>query len=179
MGRLTPTLTLRCGQAADCLAVLLLVFACFLTRIHTHHPLQAAFDPLTFTSARFCEARVWNLLNPACAGCLDGHLDYAQGNNLSNPMPLFVRAARPLALPDVVTLMRTHFEGTWFDNTGVSRPDVGAGAGNSPYRARPLSWEWNGDSYLNERTVGVQQSGWAFIAQVGGGYSYRKVKVGH
>ena len=31
---------------------------------------------------------------------------------------------------------------------------------------RPLYWNWNGDTYINERTVGVQQSGWAFIAQV-------------
>lgn len=51
---------------------------------------QAAFDPISFGGARTCEARVWNVLNPACGGCLDGHLDYAQGYNLSNPMPLFV-----------------------------------------------------------------------------------------
>jgi hypothetical protein len=39
---------------------------------------QAAYDPISFTSARFCEARVWNLLNPACGGCLEAHLDFAQ-----------------------------------------------------------------------------------------------------
>ena len=53
--------------------------------------------------------------------------------------------------------MRTHFEGTWFDTTGLERPDVGAGPGNSAYRARPLSWKSGGKSYVNERTVSVQQ----------------------
>lgn len=127
---------------------------------------QAAYDPISFSGARFCEARVWSLLNPACGGCLDGNLDYVQGYNLSNPMPLFVPVAKPLTLNDTFALMRNHFEGTWFDNTGLVRADVGAGQGNSPYRFRPLMWAFNQSSYLNERTVGVQQSGWAFIAHL-------------
>lgn len=126
---------------------------------------REAYDPITFSGARFGEARVFNLLNPACGGCLQSHLDFAQGYNLTNSMPLFVPAAGKLTLNDTIQLMRTHFEGTWFDNTGSVRADVGAGSGNSPYRFRPLTWQFNGQTYLNERTVGVQQSGWAFIAQ--------------
>lgn len=126
---------------------------------------REAYDPISFSGCRFAEARVWNLLNPACAGCLDNNLDFAQGYNLSNSMPLFVPAAWKLTLNDTITLMRTHFENTWFDNRGLTRPDVGAESGNSPYRARPLVWNYNSSNYLNERTVGVQQSGWAFIAQ--------------
>ena len=53
-----------------------------------------------------------------------------------------------------------------FENDGVNRPDLGASSGNSPYRFRPLVWSYSGANYLNERTVGVQQSGWAFIAQL-------------
>lgn len=126
---------------------------------------REAYDPISFSGARFAEARVWNVMNPACGGCLDGYLDFAQGYNLSNSMPLFVPVVAKLTLNDTVELMRTHFEGTWFDNTGVTRPDVGAESGHSPYRFRPLTWDYNGSTYLNERTVGVQQSGWAFIAQ--------------
>jgi len=42
---------------------------------------------------------------------------------------------------------------------------VGAGSGNSAYRWRPLMWESEGKSYVNERTVGVQQTAWAYVAQ--------------
>ncbi len=129
---------------------------------------REAYDPLTFGGARFGEARVWSLFNPICGGCVAQHLDYAQGYNLSNAMPLFVPAASKLTLADTVRLMRDHAEGTWFENTGDNRPDVGAGPGHSPYRFRPLVWDYNGSSYLNERTVAIQQSGWAFIAQIRG-----------
>jgi dipeptidase len=126
---------------------------------------REAYDPITFGGARFGEARVWNIFQEACGGCVTAHLDFAQGYNLTNSMPLFVPVARKVTLSDTVEFMRTHFEGTWFDNRGLTRGDVGANSGHSPYRFRPLVWQFNGSSYLNERTVGIQQSGWAFIAQ--------------
>ena len=43
-----------------------------------------------------------------------------------------------------MTLMRTHFEGTVFDNRGLARADAAAGAGHSPYRWRPLVWQVDG-----------------------------------
>ena len=49
---------------------------------------------------------------------LRSHLDYAQGYNLTNRMPLFVKPTSPLDVTDAMDLMRTHFEGTWFDTTG-------------------------------------------------------------
>ena len=128
---------------------------------------REAYDPISFSGARFGEARVFNLFNPACGGCVAAHLDFAQGYNLSNSMPLFVPVAAKLSLADAMSLMRTHFEGSWFENRGIARPDIGAGPGHSPYRFRPLTWKAavDGHTYLNERTVGTQQSGWAFVAQ--------------
>jgi dipeptidase len=117
-----------------------------------------AYDPLTFTGARLAEARVWNLFRQiGGAEAMDPYLDYAQGTNLTNRMPLFVKAAKKLSVNDTMWNMRTHFENTWFDNEGVVRADVGAGPGNSPYRWRPLTWKIDGDTYVNERTIGVQQ----------------------
>ena len=59
-------------------------------------------------------------------------------------------------------LMRSHAEGTSL-YPGVDS-DVGAGPALSPYRRRPLVWQAGGRSYVNERTVSVQQTGWTFVA---------------
>ena len=53
-------------------------------------------DPISFTGARFCEARVWNIYRKFNKQ-IESHMDYAQGFNLSNPMP--VRAARAQRAP--------------------------------------------------------------------------------
>merc|ERR1712139_532747 len=45
------------------------------------------------------------------------------------------------------------------------RSDVGAGPGNSAYRGRPLVGASGDEHYVNERTVGVQQTAWAYVAQ--------------
>ena len=45
--------------------------------------------------------------------------------------------------------------GTWFDNRGIDRADVGAGSGHSAYRWRPLNWNVDDSSYVHERTVGT------------------------
>ena len=128
---------------------------------------REAYDPITFSGARFGEARVYNIFNEACDGCVEDHLDFARGWNLSVSMPLFVPVAAKLSLDAVMQIMRTHFESSWFENRGIARPDIGAGPGHSPYRFRPLVWELaaSGEHFLNERTVATQQSGWAFVAQ--------------
>lgn len=123
------------------------------------------FDPPTFGGVRLGEARVWNIFQPASGGAFSTYLDYAQGFNLTNRMPLFAKVAKPLSVNDTMQLMRTHFEDSWFDPRGIERADVGAGAGHSPYRWRPLTWSSDGQRYVNERTVGVQQTAWAFVGQ--------------
>merc|ERR1712129_405583 len=72
------------------------------------------FDPITAVSAMSCEARVWDLFRrvsdePQFA---EKYLDYVRGQNLSNRMPLFVKAARPLQVNDTMWLMRGHYEGS-------------------------------------------------------------------
>jgi len=125
---------------------------------------SAAYDPVSFTGARLCEARVFGIFTDCDVPGLDEYLNYAKGYDLSKRMPLYVKPSRKLSLNDSMWAMRTHFEGTWFDNSGLERPDVGAGAGNSVYRWRPLLWTSGGKKYVNERTVGVQQTGFNFVA---------------
>ena len=71
-----------------------------------------------------------------------------------------MQAKGKVSVNDTAWLMRTRFTGTWFDERG----DVGAGPLRAEYRQRPLLWSSGGKKYLNERTVGVQQNAFHFVA---------------
>eukprot|EP01047_Picozoa_sp_COSAG01_P098025 COSAG01_NODE_28268_length_665_cov_1.005300_2_plen_87_part_00 len=62
---------------------------------------------------------IFNLLVPS--GEMAPYLDYAQGFNLSNRMPLWVKPARKLSVNTTMWAMRTHFEETWCEVAGSSR----------------------------------------------------------
>jgi len=136
------------------------------------------YDPVTFSGARFCEARVWSFY-----GSLMGeewanqYLDYARGYNLTNRMPLFVEppAGKKVSLSDTMKYMRSHYENTALDMAGEEFSDVGA-ITNNIFRAHPLTWESNvnpdGESvsdspntYVHERPIATPQTGWNFVAQ--------------
>jgi dipeptidase len=57
---------------------------------------------------------------------------------------------------------RNYLQGTDLDMT----LDAGAGPFGLPYRWRPLTWEHNGQTYINERVTVTQQTGFSFIAQM-------------
>ena len=89
------------------------------------------------------------------------YLDYAMGHNLSNRMPLYVKPKVKLSVKDLADMMRDHFDGTPLDMTC----DIGAGGNALPYRWRPLTFEVDGKSYVNERAIVTQQTGWWFVGQ--------------
>jgi len=126
------------------------------------------YDAVTFSGARFCEARVWTffsaIMGPDFAS---QYQDYAQGYNLTNRMPLWVQppGAAALSVTNVSEFMRDHYENTWFDMTGTREPDAGAMDWGSPTRFHPLTWSYNGLGYVNERPIATQQTGWNFVAQ--------------
>lgn len=133
------------------------------------------YCPLDFGTVRGCDARVWSAFNILCDGqftYMDENgrevtrpasdwLDYAMGYNFGNPMPLFVKPSRKISVKNVADVMRDHFEGTPMDMT----TDIGAGGNALPYRWRPMYFEYEGKSYLNERALATQQTGFWFVAQ--------------
>jgi dipeptidase len=119
-----------------------------------------AYDPNEFENLRFCESRVWNVFRRA-APSVDIKIDFARGDVNAPPMPLSVRPDHKLTVADVMALMRDHFEGTEFDMT----KDVGAGPFLCPYRWRPLTWKVDGKTYINERAISTQQTGFSFVTQ--------------
>ena len=79
-------------------------------------------------------------------------------------MPLYFKPKAPLALTDVMDAMRDHYEGTPFDIT----TNAGAGTNGAPYRPSPLTWEYQGKKYFNERPVSTHQASFVIVAQLRG-----------
>lgn len=133
-----------------------------------------AYNPLDFSGARGCDARAWSAFNILCDGRFtymeDGrertrpaadYLEYAMGYDMKGEMPLFVKPSRKIGVKDVADVMRDHYEGTPMDMT----QDIGAGGNGLPYRWRPMNFEWEGETYVNERAIATQQTGFWFVAQ--------------
>ena len=134
-----------------------------------------AYNPLNFSGMRGCEARVWSAFNILCDGKFtyldeDGtevtadaydYIDYAMGHDASKRFPLFVKPARKITMKNVADVMRDHYEGTPMDMT----TDIGAGGNALPYRWRPMDFEYGGKTYVNERAIATQQTGFWFVGQ--------------
>ena len=119
-----------------------------------------AYAPLDFGALRACEARVWAFFRTV-ADDMDQYVDYAMGHNKENRMPLWVKPRAKVSPKTVFDCMRDHYEGTPMDMT----TDIGAGGHNCPYRWRPMEFEVDGVSYVNERATATQQTGFWFVAQ--------------
>ncbi len=133
-----------------------------------------AYCPLDFSGVRGCDARAWAAFNILCDGQFtfmengkevtrpaNDYLDYAMGWDTSKRFPLFVKPSRKLSVKDVADVMRDHYEGTPMD----MRKDIGAGGNALPYRWRPMFFESNGKTYMNERAIATQQTGFWFVGQ--------------
>jgi dipeptidase len=119
----------------------------------------AAYAPLDFGGVRFCDARVWcffRKIDPE----MDKYISYIKGEN-EERMPLYIKPDNKLSVQDVMSLMRDHYEGTELDMT----VGVAAGTYGMPYRPRPLTWEYEGEEYFNERPISTPQTGFSFVSQ--------------
>lgn len=119
-----------------------------------------AYAPIDFSGMRGCEGRVWAAFNMFGEG-MDKYLDFAMGYNKENKMPLSIKPKHKLSVADVARIMRDHYEGTPMDMT----TDAGAGGEQCPYRWRPMNFEVDGNTYVNERAIATQQTGFWYISQ--------------
>lgn len=137
------------------------------------------YNPVSFSGARACDARVWSFFrkinkelreNQNYANYVLGKLshdskfaDNSQNPNgfVSNRLPLWVKPDSPVTLQEVMSGMRDHYEDTPLD----MRNDPGAGPYKAPYRWRPMEFEVDSVTYLCERAIATQQTGYSFVAQ--------------
>ncbi|MDD4602920.1 MAG: C69 family dipeptidase [Bacteroidales bacterium] len=125
------------------------------------------YNPVSFSGARACEARVWAMFNRVNSN-MGQYQDYAMGHlatgkwgYTTNRMPLWVKPDKKVSVHDMMNLMRDHFEGTKMDMNN----DIGAGPFQCPYRWRPMTLKVDGIDYVHERATSTQQTGFVFVAQ--------------
>lgn len=119
------------------------------------------YGPADASTIRGCDARVWSFFNKWGAESMERYLPYALGDPSKERMPLYIKPKAKLSVLDVANMMRDHFDGTPMDMT----KDIGAGGNELPYRWRPMSFEVNGKTYVNERAIATQQTGFWFVGQ--------------
>lgn len=117
------------------------------------------YSPPDFGAIRACEARVWSVFNRA-APSLKIPAEIVRGDS-EGRLPLWVKPDHKLSLHDTMELMRDHFEDSPYD----LRLGVGAGPFACPYRWRPMEWKSEGTTYIHERAISTQQTGFSFVAQ--------------
>lgn len=120
-----------------------------------------AYCPYDFSGLRACEARVWSFFRKYDK-TMDKYADFIKGDVTKEPMPLYIKPDRKLSVQDVQNCMRDHYEGTDLD---MSKDD-GAGPFKVPYRWRPMTFKVDGQSYVNERAIATQQSGFVIVPQM-------------
>ena len=136
---------------------------------------KKAYGPADFGTVRGCDARVWSAFNILSGGWFSyydaegkavtrdasEYLDYAMGYNLDGDLPLFIYPREQVTVKAVADVMRDHYEGTPMDMT----QDIGAGGNALPYRWRPMEFKAEGGTYLNERAIATQQTGFWMVGQ--------------
>ncbi|MDP3451342.1 MAG: C69 family dipeptidase [Bacteroidales bacterium] len=119
------------------------------------------YGPAEASTIRGCDARVWSFFNRFANEDMQHYLAYAMGDVSKKRMPLYVTPKRKLSVKDVADMMRDHYQGTAMDMTN----DIGAGGNALPYRWRPMNFEVDGKTYINERAIATQQTGFWFVGQ--------------
>jgi dipeptidase len=136
---------------------------------------KKAYCPADFGMVRGCDARAWSAYNILTDGWFSfydengnavtrdaySYLDYVMGRDLEADMPLFVFPRKKAGVKEVADVMRDHFEGTPMDMT----QDIGAGGNALPYRWRPMEFTVDGKTYVNERAIATQQTGFWMVGQ--------------
>ena len=124
---------------------------------------QQAYNPYTPGGLRGCEARVWAFFN-RFSDNMKQYEAFVRGdlNAPNQPLPLYIVPDRKVSVADMRSMMRDHYEGTSMDMT----KDVGAGPYKCPYRWRPMDFEVDGKTYVNERAIATQQTGFVLVAQL-------------
>lgn len=119
------------------------------------------YDPPSAEHLKYTESRVWSIYNRA-APSLSLSIDYNRGVEGSLRYPLFIKPDKKLALQDVFSLVRDHYEDTDIDMT----KGITAGPFGTPNRVRPLAWYVDSVKYSFERPISTYNTCFSYVAQL-------------
>lgn len=131
----------------------------------TDFSFREAYQPMTFSKARACEARVWSFFRRHYdAAVIDSYLPFIDGKfDVCDELPLWIEPKSKVSVRDIMADMRDHYEGTALDMTA----DISAGPWASPYRNQPVNFTASdGTKMFRERPIGCQQSGMTMVCQM-------------
>ncbi len=119
------------------------------------------YEEFDYGTLRGCDARVWSYFRRFNKDA-DKYYAWCNGES-TEAMPLYIFPDEPgkITVEMMAERMRDHFEDTPFAMTD----DIGAGPYHVPYRWRPMDYEVDGKTYMHERAIATQQTGWSFISQ--------------
>ncbi|MBO4340901.1 MAG: C69 family dipeptidase, partial [Bacteroidales bacterium] len=126
---------------------------------------REAYQPMTFSKIRACEARVWSFFRRHYdTAVMDSYLPFINGDmSAVDHLPLWIKPSELVSYRDIQNDMRDHYEGTALDMT----VDVSAGPWASPYRNQPVNFESSdGTKMFRERPIGCQQSGMTMVCRM-------------
>ncbi len=120
-----------------------------------------AYHPgINQSQQRACAGRVWSIYRRA-AKSQEFSDAFFRGKAGALDYPLFIKPDAPLAVSDVMSLMRDHYEGTPYDMT----KGLDAGPFGTPYRYRELPFNVDRATYMWERPISTQQAGFVTVSQ--------------
>lgn len=112
------------------------------------------------SARRACAGRVWSVYRRVAPSANFSDA-WFRGEEGAEDYPLFIKPDEPLAVRDVMNLMRDHYEGTPYDMT----KGIDAGAFGSPFRLRPLVFHVDGEEYMWERPISSPHAGFTVVHQ--------------
>ena len=119
-----------------------------------------AYCPATPATLRYCESRVWSIFRRA-APSQNFSPDYHRGVEGAKPYPLFIKPDYRIGVPELMALVRDHYEGTPWDMTR----GLEAGPYGTPNRDRPLTFKVKDDDCAWERPISNVNTAFSFISQ--------------
>lgn len=117
------------------------------------------YEDYDYGTLRGCDARVWSFFRRFNKDA-EKYFAWVDGQS-TEPMPLYIFPDRKITVAEMQERMRDHYEDTPYDMTN----DIGAGPNKVPYRWRPMDYKVGDKTYMHERAIATQQTGWSFVAQ--------------